>query len=190
MVDLNNIKQHSVHRPDCWTMFGSPEDFDKIPDIHKEQILFLDKGATKFIYEYCSSAKLIADDLWQPFSKGNFKTIEEYSNFSDTEESKQELKKWMFNRGIEFQNWVFVLPNYNDYPILTTWKMVIKYSDDLFHSDDITIFDKTLNWCLFYFHHDKMFFGKDNIYDPTDDYKKMEALNEVKKKYPQFKFPY
>ena len=103
MVDLNNIKQHTIDRPDDWTMLGSPEDFDKIPDVHKEQIFFIDKDATKFIYEYCSSAKLIADDFWQPFSKDNFKTIEEYSNFSDKEESKQELKKWLFQRGIEFQ---------------------------------------------------------------------------------------
>ena len=191
MVNLNNIKEHSVDRPNNLTMFGGPEDFDKIPNIHKEQLLFLDKEATKFIYEYCSSAKLIADDdFWQPFSKGNFKTTEEYSNFLDTEESKQELKKWLFNRGIEFQNWIFILPNYNDYPILTTWKMVIKYSNDLFNNDDLTIFDRTLNWCMFYFHPGKLFFGKDNIYDPTHDYNRMEVLNDVKKKYPQFKFPY
>ena len=190
MVDLNSIKQHTIDRPNGWTMFGSPEDFDNIPDVHKEQILFIDKEATKFIYEYCSSAKLIADDLWKPFSNDNFKSIEEYSNFSETVDRKQELKKWLFNRGIEFKKWLFVLPNYNEYPVLTTWKMVVKYSDDLFQSDDITIFDRTLNWCLFYFHPGKLTFGKDNIYDPTNDYKKMEALNEVKKKYPQFKFPY
>jgi hypothetical protein len=190
MVDLSNIRQFTIDRPDSWTLFGSPEDFDSFPEPHKAQILFLDKPAAKFIYEFSASAKLVTGDIWQPFVKGNFKKVERFSDFSDTAESKQELKKWLFHRGIAFQTWVFVLPNYNDYPILTTWKMVIKYSGSLFFSDDVTIFDTSLNWCLFFFHEDELFFGKDNIYDPTEDYQKMEALNEVKKKYPQFKFPY
>jgi len=71
-----------------------------------------------------------------------------------------------------------------------TWKMLIKYSDCLFIMDDVMVFDNTLNWCLFFFHEDKMFFGKDNIYDPTEDLKRMEELNERKRKYPDFKHPY
>jgi hypothetical protein len=190
MVDIDSIRKFTIDRPDNWTLFGGVEDFDKLPETHKLQILFLDKTASKFIYEFSSSAKLVTGEICEPFAKDNFKTVNSFSIFSDPDESRQDLKKWLFNRGIPFHTWVFVLPNYNDYPILTTWKMVVKYSGDIFFSDDVTIFDATLNWCLFYFHHDKIVFGKDNIYDPTEDYKKMEAINEIKRKYPHFKFPY
>ena len=100
------------------------------------------------------------------------------------------LKKWLYKRGISFGTWVFVLENSNDQAILTTWKMVVKYSSELFIMPDMMVFDRTLNWCLFYFHEGKLFFGKDNIYDATDDYKTMEEHNERKKNFPQFKHPY
>ena len=190
MVDLSNIKQFIKPRPDAWTLLGSADDYDKLPESHKEQILFLDKKATNFIYEFLSCTKLAGYDNSDPFSKGNFKTVETYNDFEEIEESSQRLKKWLFNRSIPFRTWVYVLPNYGDHPLLMTWKMVIKYSFDLFFNDDVTVFDDTLNWCLCYFHHDWLTFGKDNIYDPADDYKRMEAINELKKKHPHFKFPY
>jgi hypothetical protein len=190
MVDLNNIKQFTTDRPNTWTLFGSADDFDNLPKLHREQIHFLDKTAGKYIYGLLSSAKLVADNVSNPFSKGNFKSVVQFSNFAGTPESKQELKKWLFQRGITFQTQVFVLPNYNDYPVVTTWKILIKYANDLFFNDDVTVFDQTLNWCLFYYHHDQLFFGRDNIYDPSEDERKMEVLNERKRKYPQFKFPY
>ncbi len=190
MLNLENLKQFTIQRPDAWTLLGDAEAFDQLPETHQAQLLFLDKAASKFMYDLLESSKLITGGLWSPFAKGNFKTVEEFSNFSDLEESKQQLKKWLFQRGIPFQNWVFVLPNYNDYPMLTTWKMIIKYGSRMFFADDITIFDASLNWCLLYYHDDKLSFGKDNIYDNTEDYKVMEAYNEMKKKYPQFKYPY
>ncbi len=186
MIDLQNIKSHNISRPGVWTLFGSPEDFDNFPQEHKDQILFLDKPAGKYIYGFAASADLVSDDTSDPFHKNNFKTIEEFKELAD--ESK--LKKWLYRRRIPFGNWVFVLPAYNDYPIYTTWKMIIKYNSTILFSSDVLIFDNTLNWCLFYFHHDHLFFARDNIYDPTDKYKKMEQLNELKGKYPNFKFPY
>ena len=84
MVDLTNIKHFTTDRPENWTLLGSPEDFDRLPEHHKAQILFLDKAADKFIYEFSSSAKLITGDLWEPFAKGNFKTVDKFSNFSDS----------------------------------------------------------------------------------------------------------
>ena len=186
MIDLNNIRNYSITRPDAWTLFGSPEDYDNFPQEHKDQIIFLNKSADKFIYSFAASAHIVSDEPSNPFSKNNFKVIEEYKEIA--EESK--LKKWLYNRGVPFKSWVFVLPTYNDFSIYTTWKMIIKYNQTIFFSSDVLIFDKTLNWCLFYFHHDHLFFGKGNVYDPTEEYKKMEQLNELKGKYPDIKFPY
>jgi len=190
MVDLNNIKNFTVDRPEGWTLFGSAKEFDSLPETHREQILFLDKTASKYIYDFSADAHLMTGGLWDPFAKGNFKQVEKFYDFARTAESNQRLKKWLYNRGIAFGTWVFVLLNGNEGPMLMTWKMLIKYSDNLFIMDDVLVFDHTLNWCLFFFHEDQIFFGKDNIYDPAEDLKRMEELNERKKKHPQFKHPY
>jgi hypothetical protein len=61
--------------------------------------------------------------------------------------------------------------------------MVVKYWEGLFFSDDIIIFDETLNWGLFYFHEDKLFFGNEKIYDKEFEYQKTIELNELKTKF-------
>lgn len=190
LIDIANIHEYTTDRPRTWTIFGSPEEFDKLPKIHQEQIHFLDKKASTFLYDFLENAKLISGKLWDPFSKGNFNSIEKFINFSNSDKSKSELKKWLYKKPIPFRNSVFILPNYDNFPILTTWKIVIKYGHDIFHVDDIIIFDKSLNWCLFYYHENELFFGKDNVYDSNDEDKKIELLNEKKKKYPHFKHPY
>ncbi|MES2062162.1 MAG: hypothetical protein V4456_09600 [Bacteroidota bacterium] len=182
MIDIENLKQHQIKRPDHWTSFGDAKDFDRLPMTHKDQIIFLDKTATKFLYDYLALTKFIASND-NPFSKGNFKTVDQYTEMTN----ESGLKKWLYNRFIPFKGEVFLL---GDDCILTTWKIIVKYAPDLFFSNDMIVFDRTLNWCLFYFHHDHLFFGKDNIYDTTNDQIKMEEINKLKKLYPNMSFPY
>jgi hypothetical protein len=183
MFDLDDIKKYAVERPDRWTMFGYPDDYDKLPQTHRDQIIFLNKEANTYLYGFLNGAKLY-DTNDNPFRKNNFKHISEYTIKQDGE---KELKKWLYNREIPFKTPVFL---HEDSFIYITWKMVVKYSPDIFHGDDVIVFDKTLNWCLFYFHHDHLFFGKDNIYDPKEDEEHMAVISELKKQYPHFKFPY
>ena len=190
MVDLNNIKKFTVDRPEGCTIFGTAKEFDNLPETHKAQILFLDKAASEYILDFLFSAHIVTGGSWAPFEKGNFKEVDEFFDFRRNPESKQSLKKWLYKRGIPFDTSVFVLENGNSHDFLTTWKMVIKYSADLFIMNDMIVFDRTLNWCLYFFHEDQLFFGRDNVYDATEDHKRMEELNERKKKYPQFKHPY
>lgn len=190
MVDLDNIKSFTVNRPESSTLFGTAKEFDDLPASHQAQILFLNKEASEYIWNFSSAAHLITGGHWAPFEKGNFKEVDEFSDFSYKRDNNQALKKWLYKRGIPFSTWVFVLENSNDQAVLTTWKMIVKYSSELFIMPDMMVFDRTLNWCLFYFHEDKLFFGRDNIYDATDDHKTMEELNERKKNFPRFKHPY
>ena len=182
MIDIENIKQYQIEKPNSWGLFNDEEDINNLPTEHKDQMIFLDKTATEFLYNILKVAKLLAanDD---PFSKNNFKTVEHYTKM----DNQSGLKKWLYNRNIPFKKEVFLL---GDDCILTTWKMIVKYSPDLFFGNDVVVFDKTLNWCLFYFHHDHLFFAKDNIYDSTNDYVKMDEINKLKEKYPNMKFPY
>jgi hypothetical protein len=189
MIDLDNIHQFTTPRPDL-NFTGTGKDFDALPPTHKEQILFLNSAADKFIFEFASSARLLTGGFWNPFEKGNFKTVETFDHFYGIRESQQELKKWLFNRGIPFDTWVFVLMGDNSPAMLMTWKMMLKCVAHLFFGYDVMVFDKTTNWCLVYFHENEMFFGKDKVFDATEDEEHMKALNERKKKYPDFKHPY
>ncbi|MES2429821.1 MAG: hypothetical protein V4556_02725 [Bacteroidota bacterium] len=190
MVDISNIKNFVVKRPQAPTLFGTAAEYDALPETHKDQILFLDKPSSDYLDSFLSDAHIITGGSWAPFEKGNFKQVETFDKFYNNEESWQLLKKWLYNRGISFDTWTFLLEENNEPAIMLTWKMVIKYSHDIFRGSDTVVFDKTLNWCLFYFHENELFFGKDNIYDPADDNKRMEALNERKKRFPDFKHPY
>jgi hypothetical protein len=190
MVDLDNIRQFTVPRPEGWTVFGNAADFDALPETHKDQILFLDEAASKYIWKFSSDANLLTGGGWAPFEKGNFRQVDQFSDFRRNEESNGALKKWLHHRGIAYPTWVFVLNEGDDQVILTTWKMVIKYATDLFTINDTLIFDSTLNWCLFFYHEDQLFFGSGPVYDPTEGEKRIEALNERKKQFPQFRHPY
>lgn len=191
MIDLENIRSFTTGKPDSWSLLGTPDDFEALPPTHKEQIRFLDKAATDYIYQFSGpSANLLSGDVWNPFAKGNFKQVEKFTDFIQCEESRQQLKKWLYRLGIPFSTEVFVLPNGDRQPMLTTWKMVIRYSADLFTIFDIMVFDRTQQWCLFFFHENELFFGKEPFYDPTEAEARMQALNERKKKFPQFKHPY
>ena len=190
MIDLENIENFAIPRPDGWTIFGNAAQFDALPEATKDQVFFLSQEATDYLFDYVHIVQLITGGGWDPFAKGNFKTVETFHAFYGDEEGRQLLKKWLYRRGLPFSNRVFLLQNSNESAILTTWKMLLRYAPFIFPGDDVLVFDKTLNWCLFYYHENKLFFGKDNVYDSSEDEKKMEALNERKKKFPQFRHPY
>jgi len=189
MIDLENIWSFSTARPEH-SIFGSGAVFDLLPETHQAQILFLDPVASEYIWSFSTAAHLLTGGLWAPFEKGNFKEVDEFNQFYHTSESEKFLKKWLYEKGIAFSTGVFLLEESNNQAILTTWKMVVKYAAELFISNDLMLFDKTLNWCLIYFHHDQLFFGRGNVYDASEDDKRAEAMNERKKKFPQFKHPY
>ncbi len=170
-------------------MFGSLDDFDALPPTHREQICFLDKTAQKYIFKFIDNAGLLTGGGWDPFAKGNFKVVEEYQGCYRGEECQHSLRKWLYRRELPFSNEVFLLSSAED-SLLTTWKMVVKYSHLFLGFSDTMVFDRTLNWCLFYYHESQMFFGRDNTYDVSPHEKEMEALNEKKRLYPRFRHPY
>jgi len=191
MIDLENLRDYTLAAPKGWTAFGNVDDFNALPGTHKEQLLFLDKTATEYLLGFSgSSANLLTGANWEPFAKGNFRTVEECNDLQGTEESNAALKKWLFGRGIPFKAWVFVLFEDYDSAMLMTWKMLVKYADLLFLRNDVMVFDSTLNWCLFYFHENRLLFGRDSQYDSTENDALMQSLNERKKKFPSFRHPY
>ncbi len=177
MINFDNIKEFSTAFPASWSFLYSPEEASTIPEVHKDQIFFLNKEASSFLRNYLESSKIVTGPVWQPFNEQYFKTIKE---FKITGISDKDIKKWLYNLGIPFDRFVFLDWDKSGQAVMLTWKMVIKYREGLFFADDITIFDKSLNWALFYFHEDKLFFGTDKIYDAEFEYEKAIAANELK----------
>lgn len=185
MIDLTNIQEHEIDRPNVWTCLGSPSDFDSLSDEFKDQIKFLDKEASNFLYKYFEASRFHTGPVWEPFEKKNFKYVEKITVGLD----ESIIKKWLFKRGFPFSKWVFVLPNYGNEPLMMTWKMVIKKCENLFFADDVVIFDETNQWCLTYWHEDEMYFGQINTTDPEIGYNEIKEMDELEKKYPGYKHP-
>lgn len=185
MIDFSNIKEKKIERPNIWTCLGSPDEFDSLSNEFKDQIKFLDKEASDFLYKYFEASRFHTGPRWEPFEKKNFKYVDKIS----LDDDGQKIKKWLYNRGIEFAKWVYVLPNYGNAPLMMTWKMVIKNCESLFFGDDVVIFDESNQWCLSYWHEDEMFFGKINVITPEVGYKEVEMMNEMEKEYKGYKHP-
>ena len=180
MINFDNIKTYSTDFPKTWSFLWSPEEADQIPKEHKDQIFFLNKEAGEFLRNYIENSKMVTGPLWKPFNERYFKTIQEFEVREDCEE---EIKKWLYNKPIPFDKFVYIDSERSGHAVTLTWKMVIKYWKGLFFADDLIIFDETLNWGLFYFHEDRLYYGTDKIYDKEFEYEKTKELNELKQKF-------
>lgn len=189
MIDLEEIGSCVMPRPEGETIFGSAQEFDSLPAATRDQISFLNREATDYLIFLAQGSRLITGGAWDPFAEKNYKTIEVFEDFRNTDESLQHLNKWLYQRALPFSGRVFLLQD-NDPAVFCTWKMIIRCASLIFPFGDVAVFDRTLNWCLFYYHGDRMFFGRDRTYDPSKGEKMMEELNERKRRFPSFRHPY
>lgn len=182
MLNIENIKYYATDYPESWTFLGAAEEAHKLPEEHKDQIHFLNEEASTFLRNYIKSSKMCNGPLWEPFNAQYFKTVEE---FQLNEDNDKDLKKWLYHKGIPFDKFVFVDSDRSGQALALTWKMLIKYWEGLFFADDLIVFDESLNWGLFYFHEDRIYFGHDKIYDQNLEYEKTIALEKLKQKFFQ-----
>ena len=74
----------------------------------------------------------------------------------------------------------------NETGIILTWKMVLKFCSKIFFAHDLVLYDKTLNWGLYYHHDEKYHFGKNRIYNSSIESQKLlddaKLINEWKRK--------
>ncbi len=176
MISFENIKDYSSDFPKTWSFLWSPEEASRIPEEHKDQIFFLNKEAKQFLNNYIQSSKMVTGAVCDPFNKRYFKKVDE---FHIVENCSNEIKKWLYNKSIPFDKFVFIDSERSGQAVALTWKMVIKYWDGLFFSDDLLIFDETLNWGLFYFHEDFLYFGSEKNYDKEYEVEKTRELNAL-----------
>ena len=161
MVSFDNIKNHVIEINEFQLKWRFTEkEYNILPKEHLNQLKPLDKEASKFLEDFISDINLHESI---PFTEGFFKTIDSINFEIDSE---KEVEKWLYKRGFPFEKEVFLSWG-AETTMIVPWKLLIKYFDDFFYpvADDLTIFDKSLNWAILFFHHSEIFFGTNEKYE-------------------------
>lgn len=133
---------------------------DNLPDLHLSQIMPLDEQAANFLWDVTTVG--IQDD--SSYGLNYFQRVEDIS-IKDWQDDKP-VKKWLFERGVPFQETVY-LSWQPDTAAITNWKIFVKYWSAFYYpiSDDLTIVDKSFSWNLLFYHEEHIFFGSNRVRD-------------------------
>jgi len=98
----------------------------------------------------------------QPFTRGFFAEVTSTPLAGDDGAADgRRVRKWLYQRGVPFKRRVFLSWDSTEAAV-TTWKMFVKYWDELWYpgSDDLAVFDESLSWALFLWHEGEAFFAR------------------------------
>ena len=141
------------------------KEYDCLPEQHLNELKPLDKVGAEFLANFLSDCK-VHNEL--PFKNGIFRNLDKVKILENKE---KEITKWLYQRAIPFDKEVFLSWNGNN-GMITKWKFVVKYWNSIFYggADDLTVFDKSLEWTLFFFHEDEIHFGTNKNYEPIAEF--------------------
>ncbi len=135
------------------------EKYNCLPEQHLNELKPLDNIGAEFLSDYLDECKVHHQ---MPFKKGLFRNLDKIK-ILDGDEKK--IMKWLYKRAKPFDKEVFLCWDNSD-GMVTKWKYVVKYWDSIFYSgsDDLTIFDQSLEWALLFFHESEIYFGTNKKY--------------------------
>ncbi|MCE7064506.1 hypothetical protein [Dyadobacter sp. CY326] len=165
MTEFAEVKKFSIPAPNDWTCFGSPVHFENLPQIHKDQIFFLNINASNQVLDFLRNSGMINGYgqskyhplTWQPFLPTYFQSIKKLFLLYN----EKEVKKWLFDSHIRFKQNVFLITD-SEYVVFTSWKIIVKYSNIIFAKNYAIVFDESRNWCL-YNGNGQLYFGENNM---------------------------
>jgi len=171
-MTFDSIYEHVIPMDDFslkWRF--TDEKHDKLPSHHLEQLKPLDNVASKFLWDFVAKTNLHSDF---PFKKDFFRTLDSVKILVDNE---KEIKKWLYQRGLPFSKDVFLSWQPHG-GMIVPWKLLIKYFDSFYYgaSDDLTIFDQSLQWTVLFFHEDEIYFGTNKQFKPSNESAEIEFL--------------
>lgn len=168
MIALDEINHHLIPIDNHIMKWMFENEDGSISEESKDQIWGISPEMSKTLWDYETQVRIFND---YPKLNKFFKTVE---TFDASIKTDKEIKKWLHNREIKYSTKVFDIYQPNT-GFLLTWKMVIKHYKVLY-SSDATFWDSTLNWGLMC-HHDGLFtFGKNRIYDNTEEQQLLSKL--------------
>ena len=133
--------------------------YNVLPEEHIKQLKPLNKIGANYLSDFLNNSELHLDE---PFKKNFFNHLD-WIEFS--ENGEEDVKKWLFKKDLPFDKKVYLSWN-NDLGMIAPLKLVVEYFDDFFYgmSDDLTVFDESLNWSILFFHEYRIYFGtNDNL---------------------------
>ncbi len=173
-ITLENIEEFSVPLDEHLGRWMFEDAEKNIIIEHKDQIIALNRAASKVLWDLEMQFNIFGKE----FFEGTF--FRENLEWKAVGKTDAEIRKWLYNLGIPFDNKVFVSLQ-PDWGFVMTWKMVIKNFDGLFRANDQSVWDRTLNWGLAYDHNEIFHFGKNRIYDAHVEYEKLAIRNNILK---------
>lgn len=179
VLHFDTITTRTSDFPPRYSFLGTAEEAEAIPATHKDQIFFLDAEASAYVRAYLDSAHMVTWRAWEPFNPRYFDTVQAIS----LDDDRIDVPKWLYEKPIPFSKQVYLCASLQEAAVALTWKMVIKYWTGICRGSDVVIFDESLNWCLFYFHEDHLFWGSDKVYDPDYEAEKAKDRNALQQKY-------
>lgn len=162
-VDFSNIEKHTIPISEFRLKWRFTEEkYNILPNIHLDQLKPLDIEAANFLSTYISKVDLHAD---VPFKRNFFRTVD---NIDIYEGNESEIKNWLYQRGLPFEKNVFLSWD-KESAMIVPWKILIKYFDSFYYggSDDLTVFDESLQWALMFYHEDEIYFGTNKDFIPS-----------------------
>lgn len=165
-MDFDQLEKHIIPMDNFMFKWRFTEDeYDNLPDLHLSELKPLDKGGAEFLTEFIDTCKLHSDF---PFRKNFFRNND---HTRILEGNDKQISKWLYYRGLPFDKKVYLSWDGTN-GMITKWKFVVKYWDSLFYggSDDLTIFDPSLEWSLLFFHEGEIYFGTNKEYETTSDF--------------------
>jgi hypothetical protein len=171
-ITLEHIHTFSIplsEHPGKWKFISEKE---QLSNEYKDQIVALNPKASSFLREFKNSQKYLSSTI------NIAKYFNEVTYFSKTNTTNQNVKKWLYEKGIPFNQRVFCFIE-NNWGFLLTWKMLIKFSDSLFGGSEVYSWDKTSNWCLIYDHEDVFCFGKNLNYNSEKHSQELKKIEEM-----------
>jgi len=177
-ITLDNIHTFTIPLSEHSLKWKFEDESGQLSEEFKDQIIPLTSEASIFLWNFQNTQKYLGAIP----TMGKY--YKEWREFSFGEHDSQKVKKWLFEREIPFDRKVFWVTQ-PQWGFILTWKMVIKFSDDIFLGSNELIWDRTLNWALIYDHNDVFYFGKNRIFDAKKHSEEMDGLNRLIKEIQQ-----
>lgn len=141
-ITLDNLDQFSVDfdsSPISWWFRDNKG--SSLPTIHKSQIEILENAAARYLWDF---EMYVNDKPLRDVTKLElfFRKVKHHEPSDD-----KPLKKWLYETGIPFQQNVYMSLQ-PDTGFVLTWKMLIRYSANIFFGQEFSVWDKSLNWLL------------------------------------------
>lgn len=150
-IDFTNIESAVISMDEFslnWRFTDSK--YSDLPKEHLDQLKPLNFAGAAFLKNHIAQ---LHNEF--PFTTGFFKLVDEIDIVDE-----DKVRKWLYGRGLPFQNNVFLVWDEKT-AMIVPWKLVVKYFNEFYYpsSDDLTVFGEGLSWALLFFHTDEVYFG-------------------------------